>query len=128
MILTYGIIAVILVIAELCYFKIADHFNIIDKPNERSSHSTIVLRGGGVIFAISMLVWAIFMAVQGVQGVQEFKAEVPQGSREREFKKFKSLRVRGFKAPKGQSSNCSKVQGLNSLELFELLKHLEQFH
>ena len=57
MILTYGIIAAILLIAELVYFKIADHFNIIDKPNERSSHSTIVLRGGGVIFAISMLVW-----------------------------------------------------------------------
>lgn len=43
--LTYCIIAVILVIAELVYFKIANHFNIIDKPNERSSHSTIVLRG-----------------------------------------------------------------------------------
>lgn len=38
MIWTYVIIAVILLIAELCYFKIADHFNIIDKPNERSSH------------------------------------------------------------------------------------------
>ena len=69
----YGIIAVILVIAELVYFRIADKCNIIDKPNERSSHSTIVLRGGGVIFAISMLVWAIMMAVQGGQGVQEFK-------------------------------------------------------
>ena len=57
MIWTYVIIAAILLIAELVYFKIADHFNIIDKPNERSSHSTIVLRGGGVIFAISMLVW-----------------------------------------------------------------------
>ena len=57
MTLTYAIIAAILLIAELVYFKIADHFNIIDKPNERSSHTTIVLRGGGVIFAISMLVW-----------------------------------------------------------------------
>ena len=57
MIRTYVIIAAILLIAELVYFKIADHFNIIDKPNERSSHTTIVLRGGGVIFAISMLVW-----------------------------------------------------------------------
>ena len=57
MIMTYGIIAVLLLLAELVYFKIADHFNIIDKPNERSSHTTIVLRGGGVIFAISMLVW-----------------------------------------------------------------------
>ena len=55
--ITYIIIAAVLVALELCYFKIADHFNIIDKPNERSSHSTIVLRGGGVIFAISMLVW-----------------------------------------------------------------------
>ena len=63
--LTYGIIAAILLAAELCYFKIADHFNIIDKPNERSSHSTIVLRGGGIIFSLSMIVWAVLMVVQG---------------------------------------------------------------
>ena len=55
----------ILVIAELVYFKIADKCNIIDKPNERSSHSTIVLRGGGIIFAISILVW---MGLQMVHG------------------------------------------------------------
>ena len=59
------IITAILFAAELAYFKIADHFNIIDKPNERSSHSTIVLRGGGVIFAISMIAWAIMMVIQG---------------------------------------------------------------
>ena len=57
--ITYSIIAVLLLAAELLYFKIADHFNIIDKPNERSSHSTIVLRGGGIIFAIAMLVWSL---------------------------------------------------------------------
>lgn len=55
--MTYIIIFIILLAAELVYFKVADHFNIIDKPNERSSHSTIVLRGGGIIFAISMTVW-----------------------------------------------------------------------
>ena len=59
MIWTYVIIAAILLIAELVYFKIADHFNIIDKPNERSSHSTVVLRGGGVIFTIAMIAWAV---------------------------------------------------------------------
>ena len=63
--LTYGIITLILLIAEQLYFKIADKYNIIDKPNERSSHSTIVLRGGGIIFAISMIVWAVLMMVQG---------------------------------------------------------------
>lgn len=63
--MTYGIIAVLLVVAELVYFKIADKCNIIDKPNERSSHSTIVLRGGGIIFAMSMIVWQIWLMVQG---------------------------------------------------------------
>ena len=56
---------------ELIYFKIADHFNIIDKPNSRSSHSSITLRGGGIIFPIAILVaglygyvsWAIVLAV-----------------------------------------------------------------
>lgn len=60
----YIVIAIVLLAAELVYFKIADHFNIIDKPNERSSHSTIVLRGGGVIFSLSMIVWAILMVVR----------------------------------------------------------------
>ena len=63
--ITYGIIAVILVIAELIYFRIADKCNIIDKPNKRSSHSTIVLRGGGIIFAISILVWMVWQMVHG---------------------------------------------------------------
>lgn len=63
--LIYTIIAVLLVVTELFYFRIADKFNIIDKPNERSSHSTIVLRGGGIIFGISMLVWAGLVAFQG---------------------------------------------------------------
>lgn len=57
---TYLIIFVLLLVAELVYFKIADKCNIIDKPNERSSHSTIVLRGGGIIFLISAWVWSAF--------------------------------------------------------------------
>ena len=56
---TYIIIFIILLVAELAYFRVADYFNIIDKPNERSSHSTIVLRGGGVIFTLSMIVWSL---------------------------------------------------------------------
>jgi len=63
--MTYIIIAVLLLAAELIYFRIADKCNIIDKPNERSSHSTIVLRGGGIIFAMSMIVWQIWLMVQG---------------------------------------------------------------
>ena len=58
--ITYGIIFVILIVLELAYFKIADKCNIIDKPNERSSHSTIVLRGGGIIFMLGLWIWAAF--------------------------------------------------------------------
>ena len=57
--ITYLIITVILMVTELVYFRIADKYNIIDKPNQRSSHSAIVLRGGGIIFLIGVLVWAI---------------------------------------------------------------------
>lgn len=57
--ITYLIITVILMVTELVYFRIADKYNIIDKPNQRSSHSVIVLRGGGIIFLFGMLIWAI---------------------------------------------------------------------
>lgn len=74
--ITYLIIAAILIVAELLYFKIADRCNIIDKPNQRSSHTTIVLRGGGIIFAISILVWLVWQMVLGnwgtVQGYLPF--------------------------------------------------------
>ncbi|MDP4271002.1 MAG: glycosyltransferase family 4 protein [Bacteroidota bacterium] len=46
--------------AILIYFKIADKFNIIDKPNERSSHSDITLRGGGVIFWVAGAIYSCF--------------------------------------------------------------------
>lgn len=58
--LLYPLILALLFLLERSYFRIADHFNIIDKPNERSSHSTIVLRGGGVIFLLALWVWFIF--------------------------------------------------------------------
>ena len=58
--LTYIAIFVLLLMLELIYFKIADKCNIIDKPNERSSHSTIVLRGGGIIFMLGLWIWSAF--------------------------------------------------------------------
>ena len=66
MIWTYVIIAVILLAAELIYFRIADRFNIIDKPNQRSSHSSIVLRGGGIIFVLGLWIWAAFFGFHNI--------------------------------------------------------------
>ena len=53
----YLMILVLLFLVELLYFRIADKCNIIDKPNERSSHTRITLRGGGIIFYLGALVY-----------------------------------------------------------------------
>ncbi|MBD1386240.1 glycosyltransferase family 4 protein [Mucilaginibacter rigui] len=56
----YLLLFLVFIGAMLLYFKIADKYNIIDHPNERSSHSAITIRGGGIIFilaALILLVW-----------------------------------------------------------------------
>ena len=60
----YILIIVILFVCELAYFAIADKYNIIDKPNLRSSHTSITLRGGGIIFLIGTWIWAAFFGLQ----------------------------------------------------------------
>lgn len=55
----YTILGIILMIIMLLYFKVADHFNIIDKPNLRSSHAEVTLRGGGIIFWFSALLYFV---------------------------------------------------------------------
>lgn len=55
----YTILGIVLMIIMLLYFKVADRFNIIDKPNQRSSHTEITLRGGGIIFWFSALIYFV---------------------------------------------------------------------
>lgn len=56
----YAVLSALLLVSILIYFRLADRFNIIDKPNERSSHSGITIRGGGIIFPIGILLWFLF--------------------------------------------------------------------
>ena len=51
----YPILALIFFIFMLIYFRIADRYNIIDRPNERSSHAEITIRGAGVIFLFAAI-------------------------------------------------------------------------
>jgi UDP-N-acetylmuramyl pentapeptide phosphotransferase/UDP-N-acetylglucosamine-1-phosphate transferase len=75
--MTYIALLILFIGIELIYFKIADYYNIIDKPNSRSSHTSITLRGGGIIFPIAILVafllgyvsWEVTVAVILVAGV-----------------------------------------------------------
>jgi UDP-N-acetylmuramyl pentapeptide phosphotransferase/UDP-N-acetylglucosamine-1-phosphate transferase len=62
--MNYIFIFLLLFVAELAYFRVANYFNIIDKPNQRSSHTRITLRGGGVVFYIGAL---LYFVLQGFQ-------------------------------------------------------------
>lgn len=53
----YTILGLALIILMLLYFKVANRYNIIDKPNQRSSHTEVTLRGGGIIFWFSALLY-----------------------------------------------------------------------
>jgi UDP-N-acetylmuramyl pentapeptide phosphotransferase/UDP-N-acetylglucosamine-1-phosphate transferase len=56
------------------YFKIAAKFNIIDKPNKRSSHTQLTIRGAGLVFPIiifATLVFNIFTKNAGVYLINE---------------------------------------------------------
>lgn len=52
-----GALIVLLFLIELVYFKIAVRYSIIDRPNERSSHTKVTIRGGGIIFVLSVLLF-----------------------------------------------------------------------
>ena len=60
----YFAVFLILFVLALVYFKIADRYNIIDKPNHRSAHTEITLRGGGIIFPVAFL---LFLGSQIIQ-------------------------------------------------------------
>lgn len=61
----FGISFILLLIVLLVYFKIADQYNIIDKPNQRSSHSAITIRGGGIIFGLSVVLFQVWAMMAG---------------------------------------------------------------
>jgi UDP-GlcNAc:undecaprenyl-phosphate/decaprenyl-phosphate GlcNAc-1-phosphate transferase len=53
-------LVLILFLAEIFYFQIADYYNIIDKPNKRSSHTEITIRGGGIIFWVAAMIYFVY--------------------------------------------------------------------
>ncbi|WP_164851413.1 MraY family glycosyltransferase [Larkinella soli] len=51
----YSLAGVLLFTTELLYISLAVQFRIIDRPNERSSHTRPTVRGGGIVFWVAAL-------------------------------------------------------------------------
>lgn len=62
--MNYIFLSIILILLLKLYIKLADKYNIIDKPNSRSSHSNITVRGGGIIFPLGALIWFMWSGFQ----------------------------------------------------------------
>ena len=50
----------ILLTIALLYYNFALKYNILDLPNERSSHNETTVRGGGIIFPVAAILWIVF--------------------------------------------------------------------
>ena len=58
------ILIIFLFISEILYFNVARKYEIIDRPNERSIHKYVTIRGGGVIFLFSVWLYFIYSGFQ----------------------------------------------------------------
>jgi UDP-N-acetylmuramyl pentapeptide phosphotransferase/UDP-N-acetylglucosamine-1-phosphate transferase len=58
-IIEYPVLITVLFMGIFLYFRIARKYNIIDKPNLRSSHFSITIRGGGIIFWLAGVVYSV---------------------------------------------------------------------
>ena len=56
-------LSIVFLLLELLYFVIATKRNIVDKPNNRSSHQYITIRGGGIIFPIASVIFLPFSSL-----------------------------------------------------------------
>ncbi len=56
----YLITTLLIVLAMIGYLWLAKKKNIIDKPNHRSSHKEITIRGGGIIIPFAALLYFLF--------------------------------------------------------------------
>jgi UDP-N-acetylmuramyl pentapeptide phosphotransferase/UDP-N-acetylglucosamine-1-phosphate transferase len=59
MFIQYVFVLILLFLGMIVYFRIAGKYNIIDKPNQRSSHNYITIRGGGIIFWLAGVLYSI---------------------------------------------------------------------
>ena len=55
----YLLVLAILTISAIAYLKLAIKYKIIDKPNQRSSHTKITVRGGGIVFPIAIFLFFV---------------------------------------------------------------------
>lgn len=65
----YIIVGVFLLLVEIAYMKTAVRLRVFDVPHHQSSHTGVVVRGGGIIFYIAFLLWSLVHGVPNDGGL-----------------------------------------------------------
>ena len=68
----YSIITLILLFFSLVYFRAATHYNITDTPNQRSAHSVVTVRGGGVLYPFAFILFLIQKLFSGSEDITSY--------------------------------------------------------
>lgn len=55
----YITLGIFLLAFEYAYFIAAKRLRIVDRPHHQSSHTGVIVRGGGVIFYMAFLIWSL---------------------------------------------------------------------
>lgn len=68
-IIEYIIVGAFLLLLEVVYMKMAVKQKIFDVPHHQSSHTGVVVRGGGIIFYLAFLIWSVKNGFQWYGGL-----------------------------------------------------------
>lgn len=55
----YITLGIFLLAFEYAYFIFAKRLRIVDRPHHQSSHTGVIVRGGGVVFYVAFLIWSL---------------------------------------------------------------------
>ena len=62
----YVLLGLFFLVLEVLYLLVAKKLCIVDRPHHQSSHTGVVVRGGGIIFYIAYLVWFILSGMHSL--------------------------------------------------------------
>ena len=68
-IIEFIIAGAFLLLFEVIYMKMAVKLKIFDVPHHQSSHTGVVVRGGGIIFYLAFLIWSVMNGFQWYGGL-----------------------------------------------------------
>lgn len=60
----YVLLGLFFLVLEVLYLLVAKKLGVVDRPHHQSSHTGVIVRGGGIIFYVAFLTWFFMSGMQ----------------------------------------------------------------